>query len=175
MSSSITFKSFNNMLLEFVTELSETFDEYTVLSNAKTTLAGLLSMDESTEVPLNSFHDIFAEHADLVMAKDKSLMSACKLPFLETFDMEKAYNESDEQTREAIWGYVQQLFITATTVKTLTPEMFQNIEALADACLSQVKDGSVTEEQAKNPLFILQQMQSNPDIMKAIEDAQKMN
>ena len=170
--SSITFKSFNNMLLEFVTELSETFDEYTDLSKAKSTLTGVLSLDESTEVPLNSFYGMFAEHADLVMSKDKSLMSACKMPFLESFDMEKAYEESDEQTRSAIWGYVQQLFITATTVKTLTPEMFKSIEALADTCLSQVKDGSVTEDEAKNPLYILQQMQSNPEIMKAIEDAQ---
>lgn len=172
MSSSTIVRSFNSLLAEFIGDLSSTFDEYPELQKASDTLSALLQVDDKIETPLNTFYEIFGDHSDLIMSKDKSLFEKCKIPFAESFDLKKAYNDSDDDTHEAIWGYLQQLFVSSTTFKTMTPQLLGSIESVAEACMSQIRDGSLTKEQAQNPLYIFQQLQENPEIMKAIQDAQ---
>jgi len=165
---SVAFKSFNAMLSEFIGSLSEVFDDIPELQTANTTLSGLLEMNDEIEMPLETFHGMFGEHSDLIMNKDVSLFKHVSLPMVEGFDMEKAYAESDEETRDCIWEYLKQLTLLATTVKTLTPDMFQKIGNVTDSFMKQVHDGSISEEDAKNPLFIMKALQDNPDLMKAL-------
>jgi len=166
--SSIAYKSFNAMLSEFIENLSDVFDDVSELQTANKALTGMLEINDEVEIPLETFHEMFGEHSDLIMNKDVSLFENVSLPMVDGFDMKKAYAESDEDTRGSIWEYLKQLSILATTIKTLTPEMFSNISSVTESFMSKVQSGEISEEQAKNPLFIMQAIQDNPDLMKAI-------
>lgn len=167
--SEITYQSFNRLLCEFVSELSQTFDEYPDLAKSYEALTSLMDLDDTVSLPMETFHKTFEEHASLIMIKDPSLFEKCKIPYTDSFDLAKEYRNSDEDTQAAIWNYLQQLFVTATTVQNLPASMLSNIESVANACMAKVQSGEVTEEQAQNPLFIMQQLQDNPELMKAME------
>lgn len=167
--SDITYQSFNNLLGEFVSELSQTFDEYPELTKANDTLAGLMALDDTTSLPLETFFNTFSEHANLIMNKDPELFKKCSIPYTDAFDLSKEFSGCDSDTKGAIWNYLQQLFVTATTVQNMPGEMLSSIESVANACLAKVKSGEVTEEEAQNPMFIMQQLQDNPELVKAME------
>ena len=166
--SEITYQSFNHLLCEFVSELTQTFDEYPDLAKANDALASLMALDDTITTPMKSFHDAFAEYASQIMMKDPVLFETCKIPYTDSFDLNKEYKDSDSATQEAIWNYLQQLFVTATTVQNMPQSMLTKIEDVANSCLAKVKSGEVTEEQAQNPLFIMQQLQENPELLKAM-------
>jgi len=167
--SDLTYQSFNNLLGEFVSELSQTFDEYPELTKANDSLSGLMALDDTTPLPLETFFKTFSEHADLIMSKDPEVFTKCSIPYTDSFDLSKEFSGCDGDTKVAIWNYLQQLFVTATTVKSMPGDMLSSIESVANACLAKVKSGEVTEEEAQNPMFIMQQLQENPDLLKAME------
>lgn len=167
--SEITFQSFNHLLLEFVSELSQTFDEYPDLAKANDTLTALLGLDDTISLPMETFYKAFSEHADDIMNKDPVLFEKCDIPYTDNFDLKKEYRESDSDTQAAIWNYLQQLFVTATTVQNMPGDMLSNIESVANSCLAKVKSGEVTEQEAQNPFFIMQQLQQNPELMKSMQ------
>lgn len=167
--SDITYQSFNNMLCEFISELSQTFDEYDDLSKANDALTALMAIDNTVAHPMETFYKTFSEHSTLIMNKDPVLFDKCEIPYTDSFDLSKEYSESDGDTQEAIWNYLMQLFVTATTVQNMPDEMLTSIESVANVCMEKVKSGEVTEEEARNPLFIMQQLQQNPEMLKAME------
>lgn len=167
--SAITYQSFNHLLREFISELTQTFDEYPDLAKANDTLTALLSLDDTISLPMETFYNAFAEFAEYIMNKDPVLFTKCQVPYTDNFDLGKEYSESDSDTQNAIWQYLQQLFVTATTIHNMPGDMLSKIESVANSCLAKVKSGEVTEEEAQNPLFILQQLQTNPELMKSME------
>ena len=166
----ISHKSFNHMLSEFVGNLSETFDDIEELQTAKTALSSMLEVNDEVEIPLNTFHELFSPHSDLIMKKDPSILQHVQIPLADGFDMKAAYNESDEETRDAIWGYIQQLLFISTTVKTMTPEMFDTIGSVTEAYMEKVRSGEISQENASNPFMIAQEIKNNPSIMRHLED-----
>ena len=166
--SSVAYKSFNAMLSEFISNLSDVFDDVPELQTANTTLNGLLEMNDEVTMPLETFHDIFSDKSDLIMNKDPNLFEQVSLPMVENFDMAKAYCESDEETQSSIWEYLSQLTMLATTVKTLTPEMFSTINSITEDFMMQVHEGCISEKDASNPLKIMEHLQKNPDLMKKL-------
>lgn len=168
--SAITYTSFNNLLCEFVSDLSQTFDDHPELAKAHETFSGLVALDSTVSLPLDTFYDTFSAHSGGIMKKDPSVFRECDIPFTESFDLNNAYNEADEDTQDAIWNYLQQLFATATAVKCMPAEMMGNIESVANACLEKVASGEISEEQAKNPMFIFKQLQNNPELLKAMQE-----
>lgn len=166
--SEITYQSFNNLLGEFISELSQTFNEYPDLAKANDALTALLALDNTITLPMETFYKTFAEYSTLIMKKDPTLFEKCEIPYTDSFDLSKEYGESDAETQEAIWDYLVQLFVTATTVQEMPSEMLDGIEGVANMCLEKVKSGEVTEEEAKNPLFIMQQLQQNPALLESL-------
>lgn len=167
--SDVTYQSFNNLLSEFVSELSQTFNEYPELLKSSEALSSLLALNDANTMPMKAFYETFQDYSTQVMTKDPSLFSTCKIPYAESFDLSREYNDSDTETQEAIWKYIQQLFITASTVQNMPDEMLASIESVANSCIEMIKSGEVTEEQAQNPLFIMQQLQQNKELVDALD------
>lgn len=165
-----TYKAFNSMLSEFFCDLADTFDEYAVISDAKVLLDGLIAADDSTDVPMNKFVEVFKPHASLIMAKDSKLFDVCEIPIIAggSFDMAKEWKDLEEENREAIWNYIQQLFLTGTTILSMSGEVLSSIETLAQGCMNKVQSGELTESQAQDPMVILQEIMQNPELMNAL-------
>lgn len=167
--SDASYKSFNDSLRQFLLDLSQTFDEYESLSRANDSLNALLAIDESVQLPLNKFFEVFSGHSAEIMNKDSSLFETCIIPYTDGFDISKEYGESEEVTQNAIWGYLQKLFALATTVKMLPVGMMTQIESVANSCMKNVQSGEVTQEQAQSPAYILRMLNENPQLMSSIQ------
>lgn len=165
-----TYKAFNSMLSEFFVDLADTFDDYDVITDAKIMLEGLIGTDESTPIPMEKFVDVFKPHADLIMSKDPELFRVCEIPMVGGggFDMAKEWTTLEEDNREAIWNYIQQLFLTGTTILSMSGDVLSSIESLAQDCMKKVEKGELTESQAQDPMIILQEIMQNPDLMSAL-------
>ena len=166
---SVTFKAFNTMLLEFFNDLSDVLEEYEAITSGKSHVQSLIDDDENTREPLEQFVSNFVDHENLIMNKDDGLFDAATFPFIDTdkFRMVDVWKTLDEDNKVVIWNYIHQLFLTAKTVSSMTPKVLDSIESLAKGFLSRVEDGSLSEEDAKDPMIILQEMMKNEDIMKA--------
>lgn len=174
MDGTASYKTFNATLLEFLGELSATFEEFPEISTAKEGLSALLSVNDENPMPLDQFHAMFSDHFDLVLSKNRSLFDKVQLPLMDSFDMGKAFDESDEDTQAAIWGYIQQLVTISVMTKTMSPDLVSSIGAVAESCVAKIRDGSMSEEEAKSPAAIMAQIAQNPELMKAINDAQNL-
>jgi hypothetical protein len=165
-----TYKAFNSMLSEFFRDLADTFDDYTIITDAKVMLEGVIATDECTTVPMETFVDVFKPHADLIMAKDPKLFDVCEIPMIASggFDMAKEWKDLEEDNREAIWNYIQQLFLTGTTIMSMSGEVLSSIESLANGCMKKVESGELTESQAQDPMVILQEIMQHPELMTAL-------
>ena len=160
----ISCESFNTLLVEFMEDLAETFSDIPNIDKSKDAVSTLISLQPSTDVPMKAFYESLKDHPEKIIQKDPSLFEELtKIPFTGDIDLNKLYNESPEETQEAIWKYVQQLFATATTVLTMSPSMLSSIEEVANTCVDLINSGEMTEEAAKDPMFILQQFQKNSE------------
>lgn len=169
MSTKMTTESFNKLLSEFITDLSMTFTEYPQLEEARNQMNSLIDLDVSNALPMTLFHETLSPHVNLVMSRDPNLFDKIEIPMTQDFDMSTSFKESDETTQNAIWEYVQQLVAISTTVKTMPADVLKNIDQVTESCLSKIRDGEITEEEAQNPMFIMQVIQDNPEIMKALQ------
>lgn len=99
-----TYKAFNSMLSEFFPDLADTFDEYTIVMDAKVMLDGVISIDDCSTVPMETFVGVFKPRAGLIMAKDPSLFELCEIPMITggDFDMAKEWKDLEQDNREAI-------------------------------------------------------------------------
>ena len=165
-----TFKAFNSMLSDFFGDLADTFDEYKSISDAKLMLDGLVSMNDETDVPMKTFTAVFQPHSDLLMNKDGELFNACKIPMVSEsgFDMAKEWETLEEDNKEAIWGYLQQLYLTGSTVLNLSGDLLSSIEDLARGCMEKVERKEMSAEDAQNPMVIFQEIMKNPALMDAL-------
>lgn len=166
-----SYTSFNELLIEFISELSQTFDEYVQLSTASDSLKVLVAIDNTTKIPMDKFFEVFYPYSADIMGKNSNLFKHSSIPFAEEFDIEKEYSESDEATHEAIWGFLQQLFAMATTVKMLPADMMSKIESVANSCMEKVSSGEVSQEDAQSPAYIMQMLNQNPELMSLQQHA----
>lgn len=164
-----TFKAFNSMLSEFFGDLADTFDEYQSVSDARALLTGLLSVNDETDVPMKTFIGVFSPHKDLLMAKDRKLFDVCKIPMVSEsgFDISREWDTLEEDNQEAIWGYLHQLFLIGSTILGLDSNLISKIEGVAQGCMDKVASGEMTEDDAKNPMIIVQEIMKNKDLMEA--------
>jgi len=165
-------KTFNLTLLEFLGELSATFEEFPEISTAHDALQGLLSVNDENDMPMTQFHEMFGDHFDMVLSKDRALFDKVKLPLMDEFNMGAAFDESDEDTQTAIWGYVTQLTTISVMLNTMTPDLVASIGSVAESCVSKIRDGTLSDADAQNPAAIMAEIAKNPALMKAINDAQ---
>ena len=165
-----TYKAFNSMLSEFFCDFADTFDDYSVITDAKTMLDGLIAADECTTIPMEKFVEVFKPHSELIMAKDAKLFDLCEIPMISGggFNMATEWKALEDDNRDAIWNYIQQLFLTGTTILSMSGDVLSSIESLANGCIKKVENGELTESQAQDPMVILQEIMQNPELMNAL-------
>lgn len=92
------------MLAEFFRDLADIFDDYAVITDAKTMLDGYIATYEFTTVPMENFIDVFEPHADIIMTKDPKLFDVCEIPMISggEFSMATEWKALEDDNREAI-------------------------------------------------------------------------
>jgi hypothetical protein len=174
MAISLNYKTFNTLLRDFLLDLTETFPEYPVVQEGSDTLHGLLVLDENNAQPLEIFMAMFGENASMIMAKDADVFASCELPFVgsSSFNFATIWPTLDDDNKEAIWSYMQQLYLIGTTVSNLSPDLLSVIEGIAEKTIQKVNNGELSSEDAQNPMTIMSQIMQDPDLMASLQGAQ---
>lgn len=135
-----TVQAFNTMLKNFVEELVDVFPEERQIRVFLDGYDSLVALNATA--PMDMFLDAVSPHSGLAMAKDPRLFD--KLVFPGGIDFKKLWAaDISDNTRAAIWQYINLLFMLGTTVRSMPPEMLQGIESVAQSCASQLESGEM--------------------------------
>ena len=137
-----TVATFNKTLLDFIVDLSETFDDVPEIGLLKALVPTLIRDNETAAVDL--FMTAMAPYAQHVINRDASMFEAPVI--LGALDVSTLWNANglDDVTRSAIMDYVNSLFVLGMTIQKVDGAVLGQIESLAgDAAKSLKQSGSL--------------------------------
>jgi hypothetical protein len=130
------------MMGQFLDELQQTFPEEPKIKKY------IMSYDLMRKANARKCVDTFMRgctpHSDKIMAKDENffLGAADDIEILVSLNMKKHWTpELSENTKNAIWQYVQTLYILGTTITSIPAETLSMIEDVASKCASNMQGG----------------------------------
>lgn len=88
-------------------------------------------------------------YSNYVMQKDEAffLEYSDSIDFLKSMNIKKHWtSDLSLNTKDAIWQYLQTLFILGTTITNIPPEALNMIEDVANKCASQMQEGGGDEK-----------------------------
>jgi hypothetical protein len=137
--STMTVQAFNSMLKNFLDELCSTFPDVAAIRVYTEGFDTLVKAN--ARKPLQMFMEAVSPHTDAVMRRDPELFSTLSLGGID-FKTLWASDISDA-TRNAIWQYLHMLFLLATTVSSVPPELLSSIESVAQNCADKMQEGQM--------------------------------
>jgi hypothetical protein len=136
--------AFNEMMGQFLVELHKTFPEEKGL---KKCLSAFDLMKETNP----RFMASVTPFADKISAKDDTFFinESKNLDFMKDVNLEKHWSSCSQNTKDAIWQYVQTLYMLGTTISSIPEDTLSMIENVAKQCADKMKDdGSELDESA---------------------------
>lgn len=133
-----------DMIKEFLTELSKTYPEHEKVGLKLKEIANL--GDDMKETFFNQFNDDIKEYSHYISKKNPKLFK--KSVFFQAIDMEKLWEiDVDEETREAIWKYINTIHLLCTTLSVIPKDLMSNIEKMAQECATKMTNSDTNDLQ----------------------------
>lgn len=142
-----TTNAFNDMMQQFLDELVLTFPDEKKLAKFQSTF--MIVRKATPKKPLKEFMESVTPYANHLMQKNDEFFKthASEIPFLEDLDIPRLWNSDlSENTKNAIWQYLQTLYILGTTLSALPQETISMIETVAQQCASQLQENATTSD-----------------------------
>lgn len=136
--SSVT--AFNDMMGQFLMELHKTFPEEKGLK--KYIAAFELVRDTNPKKIVNKFMTNITPHVDKISSRDESLFleDSSELEFMQAINIKECWPNASDGTKDAIWQYLQTLYMLGTTITSIPAETLSMIENVAKQCAENMKD-----------------------------------
>ena len=139
------------MMEQFITELERTFPEEKAILKYKTSF-DLLRKSNPRKCVDGYMANITPLQAK-VMAKDESLLMEDN-SVLADLNIRKHWTpELSQNTKDAIWQYLQTLYILGTTITMIPPEALGMIEDVAQKCATNIQENGKMDESSLTGLF----------------------
>jgi hypothetical protein len=141
--------AFNEMMGQFLVELHKTFPEEKGLK--KCLSAFDLMKETNPRLVVDGFMASVTPFADKISAKDDTFFinESKNLDFMKDVNLEKHWSSCSQNTKDAIWQYVQTLYMLGTTISSIPEDTLSMIENVAKQCADKMKDdGSELDESA---------------------------
>lgn len=139
-----TISAFNDMMDQFVTELVTTFPDEK--SFKKYQLALSMARKANPRSILNQFMESVTPYSQKLMAKDETFITedAKNIEAISDLSIGKIWTpDLSENTKNAIWQYLQTLYLLGTTISFLPQETLSMIEAVAKQCVDQIGEDGI--------------------------------
>lgn len=139
--------AFNDMMGQFLAELHKTFPEE---KGIKKCMSGFEIMRTSNpRLVVDGFMASVTPFAEQISSKDDAffLNEAKNLDFLKDVKIEEKWASISNQTKEAVWQYVQTLYMLGTTISSIPADTLSMIEKIAKECADKLEgqDGGIDE------------------------------
>lgn len=148
-----TLSSFNELMQQFLDELEVAFPDDPKLKKHQSNFSILKRAN--ARKPLTAFMEQVGPHAQKIMAKDETYFLESTDSFITDLDIKTKWDTSSENTKNAIWQYLQTLYIIGTTINSLPAEALSMIEEVAKKCSGSLNPddmSSLIELLGKNPV-----------------------
>jgi hypothetical protein len=134
--------AFNDMLDQFIKELMSVFPDDKNIKKAYTKFDMLRSTNPKKCV--KKFMKHIGPHAKYVMDKDEAMFASGTCPeFLTDMGIDAYWTpELSQATKDAIWQYLQTLYMLGMTITSIPQDTLKMIEAVAMQCATSMQDGS---------------------------------
>jgi hypothetical protein len=144
-----TVSAFNDMMQQFLDELVLTFPEEKSFVKYQATF----SMIRKTRprMVLENYMKSIGPVATQLMEKNETYFkeNVDDIPILKEMNLMKIWTDDlSTTTKEAIWKYLQTLYILATTITALPAETLSMIESVAEKCAKQMSEEGLSSEEA---------------------------
>jgi hypothetical protein len=135
--------AFNDMLEQFLTELMGTFPEE---KSIKKYHAGFdILRKTNPKKVIEGFMATIGPCAQKVMNKDESIIED-DIDILVELSIKKHWNGGiSDNTKGAIWQYLQTLYMLGTTITAIPSETLDMIESVAKQCADKMQSGDSGE------------------------------
>ena len=131
--------AFNDMLEQFLTELMGTFPEEKSIKKYHSGFDVLRKSNPKKVV--EGFMAAVAPHSQKIMNKDESLLND-NIEVLDELSIKKHWNGGiSDNTKGAIWQYLQTLYMLGTTITSIPADTLNMIEDVAKKCADKMQTG----------------------------------
>jgi len=131
--------AFNDMMDSFIVELMRTFPEEKGIKKYHASFDILRKTNPRKCV--ESFMTAIAPYSQNINAKDDSFLSQ-DVDFLNDINIKKYWTpDLSPGTKDAIWQYIQTLYMLGTTITAIPGDTLSMIEKMAEQCAGQMQDG----------------------------------
>jgi hypothetical protein len=144
-----TVSAFNDMMQQFLDELVLTFPEEK--SFVKFQASFSLIRKTRPRMVLEKYMKSIGPVSSQLMEKNEKFFkeNSDSIELLKELDLMKIWTDDlSQNTKEAIWKYLQTLYILATTISALPAETLSMIESVAEKCAKQMSDEGISSEEA---------------------------
>ena len=155
-------QAFISVLEEFLNELKETFPEEKKIEVYFNSFKAMKKVNP--RAILDGFMAEAAKHSDLITARNESYFLDSDDEFLKEINVKRWWTpDLSPATKDAIWSYLNTLFVLGTTISSIPPNLLTTIEGVAEQCASQMEgaDGSMNPDTMGSLLSGMQSMIGN--------------
>lgn len=135
--------AFNDMLSQFLSELTQTFPEEKGIKKYESAF-DLLRKTNPRKV-VENFMGTIAPLQERIMAKDETVLTSENLKSLGELNIGKHWEGCSENTRACIWQYLQTLAMLGMTITALPADTLAAIEGVAEKTAGQIASGEQSE------------------------------
>lgn len=142
--------AFNDMMTQFLVELHKTFPQEKGIKKFMAQF-DLLKVT-NPKMAVDGFMSGISPYSDKISQKDESFMleDLENIEYLSELNFKDHWNASlSTNTKDAIWQYIQTLYMLGTTITAIPSETLAMIENIAKECADKMgDDGSGIDEAA---------------------------
>jgi hypothetical protein len=131
--------AFNDMMEQFINELVTTFPEEKGIKKYQASFE--IVRKANPRKCVDSFMVAISPYASRLTAKDESVMTE-DISFLTQVNIGKYWTpELSQTTKDAIWQYLQTLYMLGMTISSIPTETLNMIESVASQCADKIQSG----------------------------------
>lgn len=142
-----TVATFNEMMGQFLTELVQTFPEEKAMK--KYLAAFEMASKSNARICMQEFMSSITPYSQQIMGRDDSFFIEHndEIPFVNELNLKTHWNDDlSENTKNAIWQYLQTLYLMGMTISSLPDETLAMIESVAKQCAMNLDAGGLDEK-----------------------------
>lgn len=142
-------KAWCDMMDNFLSELSMAFPDEKGVEKYKNSYDLVRKVNPRKCV--ESYMAACSQYSNYIMQKDEKFFieHAEDISFLKDLNIKKHWENTEvpDKTRDAIWQYIQTLYILGTTITSFPPEALGMIENVAEQCAGSMSQGGSNDPQ----------------------------
>lgn len=131
----------NEMLESFLDDLSKSFPEEKAIKDYKNSIPVLVVAQP--RYILDLFVKEVTPYSGKIASKDDSMFTDCPVTLLKNINMNGLWGKASENSKEAIWSYLNTLLVLAKTLSVLPPDAMNMIEKMAMDMQNQMPAGGL--------------------------------